>query len=109
VCDVCVWCVCGVVWCMCGMCVCGVVCVWFVCMCMVWFVCVCVCVCVCGVCSYRHPACNEHAPCCGFFGFTVSHNWHDFQKKASEHEMHFLIVSTSFVKHFSFYEELSEM
>jgi len=33
----------------------------------------------------------------GLLGFTVSHKWHDFEKKASELEMCFLIVSAAFV------------
>jgi hypothetical protein len=33
----------------------------------------------------------RHIAICGLLGFTVSHKRHDFQKKATGHEMYFLL------------------
>ena len=67
--------------------------------------------------SVRYPACKEHVPYChlwpaplyGIF-FTLSHKRQDFRKKVIEHKMCVLMFSTTFIrKHFSFWEELSEI
>ena len=56
------------------------------------------------VCSLRYPACNAHAPYCHLWPAllynifpTLSHKWHDFRKKVTEHKMCVLIFSTNFV------------
>ena len=54
-------------------------------------------VCVCVALGTPHAMRMRHIVFCGLLGFTVSHKRHDFQKKASEHGVCFLIVSTSFV------------
>jgi len=70
--------------------------------------------CVC-VCSLRFPACIAHTctsmlrPSLQYFS-TLSHKRYDIRKKSFEHKILLLTFSTTFfLKHFSFYEKLSEI
>jgi hypothetical protein len=65
--------------------------------------CVCVCVCVC-FCSLSYPTCNAHAPYCHLWPALLYNifphyliNGTIFEKKATEHKMCVLILSTNFV------------
>jgi len=74
------------------------------------------------VCSLWYPACNAHAPCCeftrGLSGCTniiflnfFFINGKDFEKNSywTQNVFFFLISLQIYVKHFSFWKELSEM
>jgi len=64
------------------------------------------------VCSLRYPACNAHEPRCYpalQYIYTLFHKRHDFFKAAERKYVCFDFINNFCLKHFSFWEELSEI